>query len=310
MDELRAVESDYAALRVKLDRLNAEISALKAARRSVRDNYRLRDRQAEAEATAQRVTQVEAKIRALGGQVAGGQGIRTPVETPRATGEENPFEREAKADLLADQSARLLQEAARLTQASADLRGRQALRRQARKWDRDPFAAMESPKRNLTLSVSVGTTNKGSPVPDTGSSTQKPTAETPVLTTDSSGGSLGGTATTGTNGPTRGNDTTLTTAPATPGVTTAIPPSTIAGGSSAASSAKVSPTPLNSVTANRLEQRIFLDPATAAQLRQALGSDASLSDPEALARAAELLRARARALSKEEKSLRDGGPTR
>ena len=81
----------------------------------------------------------------------------------------------------------------------------------------------------------------------------------------------------------------------------------VAAESSASSGAKTSPTLLVSGASDRFEQRVFLDPATSAQLRLALGSEAALSDPEALTRASEVLRARARVLAKEEKALRGRG---
>jgi hypothetical protein len=51
------------------------------------------------------------------------------------------------------------------------------------------------------------------------------------------------------------------------------------------------------------EQRLYLDPATAAELRHVLGAAGATSDPEALDRAAETLRARARALNAQAQSL-------
>jgi hypothetical protein len=53
-----------------------------------------------------------------------------------------------------------------------------------------------------------------------------------------------------------------------------------------------------------LEQRLYLDPTVAAELRQALGAGATLSDPEALDRAAAALRARANILGAQAQTLR------
>jgi hypothetical protein len=52
-----------------------------------------------------------------------------------------------------------------------------------------------------------------------------------------------------------------------------------------------------------LEQRLYLDPATAAELRHVLGASGATSDPDALDRAAATLRARARDLNAQAQSL-------
>ncbi len=63
---LRRAISDFSRLRADLDRINAEVAQLKQADRTVRNDYRLRDRMADAEAMAQKVTQAEARLRAFG----------------------------------------------------------------------------------------------------------------------------------------------------------------------------------------------------------------------------------------------------
>src|SRR5450631_1831251 len=71
---LRRTLTEFARLRADLDKINAEVADLKRSDRSVRNDYRLRDRLADAEALAQKVTQTEARLRELGwtgGAVAG-----------------------------------------------------------------------------------------------------------------------------------------------------------------------------------------------------------------------------------------------
>jgi hypothetical protein len=53
-----------------------------------------------------------------------------------------------------------------------------------------------------------------------------------------------------------------------------------------------------------VEQRLFLDPATAAELRQALGAAGAPLDPDALARGAAALRSKARILDVQARALR------
>ena len=72
----------------------------------------------------------------------------------------------------------------------------------------------------------------------------------------------------------------------------------------AASSSKTSPLPQASgLDRQSFEQRLYLDPATAAELRHVLGAAGATSDPDALDRAAATLRARARALSAQAQAL-------
>ncbi|MGA9656677.1 MAG: hypothetical protein WBV96_22480, partial [Polyangia bacterium] len=54
--------SECQRLRADLDRLNAEVAALKRGTRSVRTDYLLRDKLAEAEALARKLTAAEARL--------------------------------------------------------------------------------------------------------------------------------------------------------------------------------------------------------------------------------------------------------
>jgi len=86
------------------------------------------------------------------------------------------------------------------------------------------------------------------------------------------------------------------------GTTIAIP---AAGPSSeATASAKASPQASGGgLDRQTIDQRLYLDPTTAAELRQVLGGSGAASDPDALDRAASALRARARALQVQAQTL-------
>src|SRR5688500_8876038 len=90
-------------LRAELDRANADIDALKAGPRGVRTDYLLRQRMADAEAVARRLTDLEAK---QGPGAAPPSEVRPPRVGPEPTvaPTDGPAELEAKADILADQS--------------------------------------------------------------------------------------------------------------------------------------------------------------------------------------------------------------
>jgi hypothetical protein len=140
------LEAECARLRAELDRTNAEIVALKRGNRGLRDDYRLRQRMADAEALARKLTQSEAQLRA---QKTPAPTARPPLTVPAAAPGDGPVELEAKADLLADQARRLTAEADSLTRAATQIRGRQILRRRAADLERDPFGGVETSKRNM-----------------------------------------------------------------------------------------------------------------------------------------------------------------
>jgi hypothetical protein len=272
---LRKAQDELAKLQEQLSRTNAEIAQLKRSDRSVRDDYRLRDRMADAEAIAQKLTRVEARLRTLEETAVRGQPREWPMlAPPQASPQDGSIELEAKADLYADQASALVRQADTLTKAAAELRARKSLRRRAGAWDRDPFAGLESSRRSLALSQPA---SKGPP----GGS---PTADT---------------------GPRGGTGTTETTVPPGSGTTTG----DSAGKSAAASGApespgsKSSPLVVGAPVDHQTDQRLYLDPTVAAELRQAQGA-ASNADPDALDRAAAKLRARARSLGQQAEGLR------
>lgn len=292
-DSLQRAEEDVARLRAELERVNREVAALKRAERSVRNDYRLRERMADAEAIAQRLTQAESRARTMGSAPPAPR-ERSPLDVPRPSPQDGAVELEAKADLLADQSRRLDREADRLFKAATELRARRDLRRKANAWDRDPFAGLESSKRSFAVAT-----------PATKSaSTPPPTADT----------TRGGSQTTSQPPPT------LTAGTGSPETPTSLAPGAVAGGgattdsskgptvatsSETAAAAKTSPLlPTGTNDKQTLDQRLYLDPTTAAELRHALGTSSLGSDPDALEKAAATLRARSRRLGDESKALR------
>jgi len=267
--------AEFIRLRSDLDRVNAEVAALKGDDRSARNDYRLRDRMADAEDLAQKVTQAEARLRALGWAGGSVPSAGPPVAPPQALPQDGSVELEAKAGLFADQARRLDGEANLLAKAADELRSRKALRRRAGAWDRDPFTGLEVSKHSLAVSTKSNTIS----LPSTDSNTSA--GANPQTVTVATSGSYG--------------------TPSGPvGLT---PPSAVAP-EAAAASPKTSPMP-QTVGQDRqpFEQRFYLDPTTAAELRHALGAAGITSDPDALDRAATVLRLRARALSAQAQAL-------
>jgi hypothetical protein len=84
-------------------------------------------------------------------------------------------------------------------------------------------------------------------------------------------------------------------------MTIAVPASS---SSEATASAKTSPQASGGAFDRQtIDQRLYLDPTTAAELRQVLGASGAASDPDALERAASALRGRARALQAQAQTL-------
>ena len=145
------LQAERARLRAQLDKVNAEIDALKRAGGGVRDDYRLRARLADAESIARRLIDIEAR---LGIRVDGTAKVQPP---PTAEPTDGPADLDAKADILADQSRRIRAQAEALGRRAADVRGRQELRKRAADLDRDPFAPMEGSKRRIANSAGGST---------------------------------------------------------------------------------------------------------------------------------------------------------
>ena len=146
-----ALQAERARLRAQLDKVNAEIDALKRASGGVRDDYRLRARLADAESLARRLMEIEAR---LGIRVDGATKLQPP---PTAAPTDSPADLDAKADILADQSRRVRAQADTLARRATDAKGRQELRRRAADLDRDPFAPMEGSKRRVASGLVTAT---------------------------------------------------------------------------------------------------------------------------------------------------------
>jgi hypothetical protein len=157
--------AERARLRDELDRVGAEIDALKKAHGGVGDDYRLRARLADAEALARRLIDLEAR---LGLRAPAGEPAPLPVAEPT----DGPADLGAKADILNDRSRRVRGEADALNRRIAELKGRQELRRRTADLDRDPFAPLESSKRRV-VSVAAPAATLGASTG--GGDSQKPT---------------------------------------------------------------------------------------------------------------------------------------
>jgi hypothetical protein len=264
------LNAERARLRAQLDRVNAEIDALKRSARGVGDDYRLRARLADAEALARRLIDLEARL-----------GLRAPAVEPGplpvASPTDSPSDLQAKADILDDRARRVRLEADALDHRVVEIKGRQDLRRRAAELDRDPFAPLEGSKRRV---VSIAATDSSGRSPSVavppGSGTQPPA--------DRPGGSLTSTSSpTGSAGPQ--SAATLTgSAPPTP--LTGSPP-----------------------TALSLELRDLLDPVTVADIRRLEGTKSQASSVQALERAVTALRARAEALDRQARAMRQTART-
>jgi hypothetical protein len=266
--------------------VNAEIAQLKRADRSVRGDYRLRDRMADAEALAQRLGRAETRLHELE-RPAAPQPTPIPlVPPPQASPQDGSVELEAKADLFADQASKLEMQAEAFTHAADQLRTRKALRRRAGAWDRDPFAGLEASKRNVAASAAG----------------QKSAVDTKAPATPATtGGATNGSATAGGSTPTTVSGPVLGPAP---GSTFDGAKGSSAVGAIESPASKSSPLAPTVGIDRPSEQRLFLDPAVAAELRQVLSAGSGSNDPDALDRAAAVLHARARQLGQQADTLR------
>ena len=307
--------SEYQHLRADLDRVNAEVAALKRGGRSVRTDYLLRDKMAEAEALARKVTAVEARLRSTRGLLPT-QPTAGTVQTPPATPQDSAVELEAKADLLSDEARRVRAEAESLSRTAEQIRARQALRRRAGAWDRDPLLGFESSKRVAVISA------QSSHATSSGESASSPGASRGTTTPAGDGTSKSGASGAGasdSSGP--GAIATVAPAPVTgtsggvPTISVGLNPYSPAGGgstptpptSAAAPSAShplTAAAPLSTDSGSKSAQRTLLDPATLAGLRSSVSQAGSLSDPDAVDAAASTLRKHAQALDEQARRLR------
>jgi len=188
-----AQASERTRLAAELERINAEIDALKRSPRGIRDDYRLRNRMADAEAVARRLTELEARSGPARAPEGGGAPAALPREVPVGAADDRA-DLEAKADILADEAGRLTAEANRIETRALDLRARRELRRRAGQLERDPFSPLEQAKSRVVTGTTVpqaaqGSKN-GSGPPRTGGPTLGTEGSSPATPTASPGGTM------------------------------------------------------------------------------------------------------------------------
>ena len=287
MSRRGALAAERQWVQAELEGANADISALKRSRRSLRRDYRLHERLADAEALARRLMELDARL---------GVGSPTPPRStgaePRVSAADGPVELEAKADILADQAQRLASQGDALLERVRDLRARQTLRRRVGQMERDPFSPLEGSKRRAltgSLGVGIGGTTASSAEP-TPTPASKPVSGSMGQTVgegpSSSGGPLGT--------PPVLQPTTVTSIGITSG--------------SALSSPVAPPTPTSSSDASALsvQLRDLLDPTTLAEIQHLEAAGETTTNLQLLERAGTALKARADRLRLQAASLRGG----
>jgi hypothetical protein len=312
-----ALVAERQRVRAELERTNAEIDALKRSGRGLREDYRLRERLADAEALARRLTELDAR---LGG--AASPATRAPAAEPHVSASDGPVEIDAKADILADQAQRLAARADLLLGRARDLRARQALRRRVGQMERDPFSPLEGSKRRaMTGTVSVGG-NLGSGTTTAGPASQPASNGSPGTKSGPTGGSgqtaiatdmaapapptSGATSPPRTTAPGEGLGTAAVpggagATPATSVGQTAPPPSGVAVSSPGSAPA---PTSAPEGASLSVQLRDLLDPTTLAEIQRLETTGGATMSTEALERAGAALKARAERLRQQAAALR------
>ena len=280
-----AALAERAKLQTQLDAVNGEIDALKRRPLGIRDDYRLRSRMADAEALARRLNDIDAR---LGMAVRSSPGV-APAEI-RVSPSDDRAEREAKADILADQARRLSSEANLLAGRLTTLRTRNELKRRAGQLERDPFAPLEQVKSRV--GVNGTSANHGTFLPPMSDTTKTGTMPPPRT---SSPGTVSG-AGNGSDG--AGAAPTGTSQPPTPsgGVLTLMPsasPVTQSADSGAGSLAG--------------QLRGVLDPTSLEEIRRLETPGTGPANLQVMERALAMLRARAAQLAAASASLRATG---
>ena len=222
------------------------------------------------------------------------------------------MELEAKADLLSDQARRFRAEADTLARAAEQIRARQALRRRAGAWDRDPLVGFEASKRIAVIPAQSSHTTLATSGDSSGSSAATRGGATPTGDTKSGGSAVQGTATPATVDTPGSGPTSAATPALSPGVPSAGPaiasptPGPTPSAAPSASHPLTAAAPLSTDSASKaaVQQRTLLDPATLAGIRNSLGQVGSLSDPDAVEAAALALRRHAQALDEQARGLR------
>jgi hypothetical protein len=293
-DRRATLLAERARVRADLDRVNAEIDALKResarSQLGMRDDRRLRARLADAEALARSLTDIDARLGASGGlpgtAPAAAQRPALAAE-PALSPADGPSEMEAKADILADQSRRVGGRAEALRERARQIKARQDLRRRVGQMEHDPFSPLEGSKRLIIATAAPGlqTTATGSRDSTFGTGSNGPPAAPTITTgpTGIAGAPSAGVAPGGASTASAGSHA-LVAPPAAPSPT---------GGAAADAAGTLS-----------VQLRDLLDPATLAQIRRLETSSAPGAGVEALERAAAGLEARAERLRAQAQSLR------
>jgi hypothetical protein len=267
--------AERARLAAELERINAEIDALKRSPRGIRDDYRLRNRMADAEAVSRRLTELEARG---GTPAAAGPATAWPREVPAGPADDRT-DLEAKADILADEARRLTAEANRLETRVSDLRARRELRRRAGQLERDPFSPLEQPKSRV-LAVGGGASAQSASGSKSGSGPPR------------TGMNLGAEG----SGPASGNNP--------PVAPTAAPAGGTSTGADSAGGGTPS-TPTNTPSATAAAQPYgVLDPTLLAQVRRLDAPGAPPANLDTLESAVATLRARSAELTRSAAALR------
>jgi hypothetical protein len=309
-----ALVAERQRVRAELERASSEIDALKRSGRGLREDYRLRERLADAEALARRLTELDAR---LGGTPAAVP--HAPAAEPQVSAADGPVEIDAKADILADQAQRLAARGDVLLGRARDLRARQTLRRRVGQMERDPFSPLEGSKRRaMTGSLSIGgnlgggsTAGTARPAPAAMGATGDKSAPPPGQTTSTepAGGGLSPPTGGGTSAqPAGGGSPVLTTVGGgNPGASSnAVGQGATGPQGSALSSPPSAPAPTSVSDAASLsvQLRDLLDPTTLAEIQRLETSGATGASTEALERAGAALKARAERLRQQAASLR------
>jgi len=288
-----ALRQKVATLRARLATLTTEIQALKKKSRTVAEDYRLRDKLAEADATGRSLTDAEAQLRRLPGAVPPApQRLQATPSAPVARPGDGPLELDAKADILLDQAERFANEATRMEAQVAQSAHRDALRRRVRRIENDPFIAIEASKRNLVLS-------QQGPSRDDKSTNNDP----------ESGGLVTGNPTGGGRATTLDGNPAPSGAPANGPFTNPPTPENTAGRDSTAPMPATAPSfsgsdALFGHAVLPPQFRTLLDPQTLAEVRRLEGVGTPASRAAALRAAVAGLRARAASLQQQAKTLR------
>lgn len=279
-----ATLAERTKLQAQLDRVNAEIDALKRRPLGIRDDYRLRGRMADAEALARRLNELDAR---LGPAARPAPNVAPPEIHVSPT--DDRAEREAKADILADQARRLSNEANLLEGRLTTLRTRNELKRRSGQLERDPFAPLEQVKTRVAVTGTSGAHSTFLPPPPDSTKTVQP--------------GRGITSTPSTSG--NGMDGAGASAGAAPGGA-AIPPTVTPGGG--VLTVMPAPSPIASADpgAGSLagQLRGVLDPASLEEVRRLETPGAGPANLQVMERALAALRGRAAQLSAASTALR------